>query len=282
MQDMWFVAGAAILAVGLGLGFWRWWPRLEGVSAAARVSLIVSTVGALVGAPFWWADAPASFAWDLPLLASRMLAAAALAFGVSGLIVLQRPSPAGGRLQALLVAVYLVPLAAAALGLHRDRFDPAAAITWGFFAAVLGLGATALVALREPRAATVEPVAAGSFEASYLHAAGVILGLWGLALFIRPDAPWPMIFNWPQDPLTSRLIATMLITLSVALFAARRDRALRLQVHALAASYGLGVSVAAQVNMVASRPFPVFYMLAFGAIWVLSVLMIFKPARIRP
>jgi uncharacterized membrane protein len=42
--------------------------------------------------------------------------------------------------------------------------------------------------------------------------AGLALAIWGAALFLTPTAPYPLVFNWPQDELSSRLIAAMLMT----------------------------------------------------------------------
>lgn len=81
-------------------------------------------------------DHPSSFSWDLPPLASRMLAAAGWAFGVATLAALQRPVP--HRTGLLMLATYLAPLLAAVLLFHLDPYAP---ITYAFFAIVLLLNA---------------------------------------------------------------------------------------------------------------------------------------------
>jgi hypothetical protein len=71
---------------------------------------VVTLVGGLLGSIGWWIDDPRSFSWDLPPLASRMLASAGWAFGVATLAALHRPVPRRTRLVMLMLAVYLAPL----------------------------------------------------------------------------------------------------------------------------------------------------------------------------
>jgi hypothetical protein len=278
MAAIWFYVGAAAFLTALTLAWRRWWNSLSEIDPAARFTLIATTVGALIGAPFWWADADASFAWNLPPLASRMLGAAATAFAVAGLYALERPTPARAWLHALFTAVYLVPLAAAIILLHLDRFDFVAPVTWGFFAAVGVLCITSLTGLRP---ATAAKIPAPRTERGWLFMAGWVLGAWGLALFAVPDTAWPPVFNWTADPLTSRLIASMLLTLAVVFFAASRDAALLTQAHLLGATYGIGVAMAIGVNLVRGLPWPPLYLAAFGLLGVVSLAFLLA-GRSRP
>src|SRR5687767_13936753 len=70
------------LLLGCAISYLRWVrPRQStlGFQSTGLMLLLVTTfMGGLLGAPFWWLDLRPSFAWDLPPLASRMLAAAAL------------------------------------------------------------------------------------------------------------------------------------------------------------------------------------------------------------
>jgi hypothetical protein len=84
---------------------------------------VVTLVGGLLGSTGWWTDDPRSFSWDLPPLASRMLASAGWAFGVATLAALHRPVPRRTRLVMLMLAVYLAPLLVTAPLFHLDRFD---------------------------------------------------------------------------------------------------------------------------------------------------------------
>lgn len=269
MATIWFLVGGAVFLVALSFGLRHWWHRLSGIHPAARITLIATTVGGMVGAPFWWLDVEAAFSWDLPPLASRLLGAAAVAFAAAGLFVLRRPHPARTQAHALLTAAYLGPLAIAILALHLERFDFAAPITWGFFAAVLTLIATSLTALAVAGIPGLARRATG-IEAAWLLFAGLTLVAWGLALFGVPATPFRMVFVWPADPLTSRLIAAMLLTVGLTFFLARRDSRLLPQARLFGAVYGLGVSVAVLGNVARGLPWPELYLGAMLAVGLVS------------
>ncbi|MBE7528911.1 MAG: hypothetical protein HND44_20240 [Chloroflexi bacterium] len=112
--------------------------------------VILTGVGGFVGAFGWWFDVRASFSWDLPPLASRMLAAAAWAFAVGCWQALARPSLPRLRLIIIMLFVYLTPLAAAIVLFHLDRFDWTAPITYAFFVIVLGMVALTIWHLFHP------------------------------------------------------------------------------------------------------------------------------------
>jgi hypothetical protein len=278
MAAVWFFIAAAVFMAALWLAWRRWWNALTDIAPPARLTLIVTTIGAAIGAPFWWADADASFAWNLPPLASRMLGAAAVAFAVAGLYALERPKPARASLHSLFTAVYLAPLAGAIILLHLDRFDFAAPITWGFFAAVAVLCITSVAGLRWTTAPRTPMRRA---ERLWLLAAGALLGVWGLALFAAPDTAWPPVFNWAADPLTSRLIASMLLTLAVVFLAASRDAALLPQAHLLGSTYGIGVVVAIGINVARGLPWPPLYLAAFGLLGAVCAIALLA-SRGRP
>jgi hypothetical protein len=128
------------------LGYRHWISnRQVGIQGKGMLLLsVVTLVGGLLGSIGWWIDDPRSFSWDLPPLASRMLASAGWAFGVATLAALHRPVPRRMRLVMLMLAVYLAPLLVTAPLFHLDRFDPAAPITYVFFALVLTMTVAAL------------------------------------------------------------------------------------------------------------------------------------------
>jgi len=270
----WFLVAFLLLAVAMALGVWRWRRSLRTLHPVSGFVLLAATLGGLLGAPFWWFDLPAAFAWDLPALASRMLAAAGLAFGLSGIVVLEKPSRPKARFYLVLVAVYLVPLALAIVVFHLDRFDFSKPITYGFFSIVLVLSIGAALGLcYEKDADDAAPPA----ESAWFLCIGGVLAVWGLALFLVPaTTAVPFLFNWPRDPLTSRLIASMLLTLAVAFLSARRNAQLVPPALVFAATYGAGVLAACLMNLLAGRPLPILYTTAFGLLGVVSALLLVR------
>ena len=78
--------------------------------------------------------------------------------------------------------------------------------------------------------------------------------LWGLALFVTDDGPWGLIWVWPGDLLTSRLIAVMLLTIaSGAVYALRYADVSRVMLGVIAV-YGFGVMLANLWNILANLP----------------------------
>ncbi|PSJ60560.1 hypothetical protein [Kumtagia ephedrae] len=278
----WFAVAVALLILCLALGFRRWGGRDLGPSGegmAAKFVLVSTAIGGLLGAPFWWLDLPPSFAWDLPPVASRMLAAAAFAFGLAGVLVLERPSEPRTRLYLLLIVIYLLPLAVAVLLLHLDRFDFAAPVTYGFFAVVIVLVAGALAALARGAADNGAPERPGPAVSLWFYVAGILLGLWGIALFLAPTTAFPLVFNWARDPLTSRLIAAMLFTIAAAFMLSRHDAGRARLSLAFAGSYGVGVVGACLMNASAGLPVPPLYAAGFAAVAVVSLLLLVAVAE---
>lgn len=274
---------ALILVTVLGIvawGYWRW-IRLREVSIQGKGMLlltIVTFVGGLVGSVGWWLDDPRSFSWDLPPVASRMLASAGWAFGVATLAALQRPVPHRLRLVMLMLAAYLVPLLVAVPLFHLDRFDPAAPITYGFFALVLSMTVAALWYLfQQPAIVPDEP--AGSLPptplvGAWLGLVAAVTALWGLALFITDNGLSSLIWAWPGDLLTSRLIAVMLLTIAVGAAYALRYADVSRVMLGMIAVYGFGVTLANLWNILASKPVNPSYVGAFGIIFLVSATLL--------
>ena len=265
--------GPGLLVAGVAM-VWIYNARrgldLSPVRAKAFLLLAaLAIVGGFVGATAWWIDHPASFSWDLPPLASRLLAAAAFAFGVSGFMVLRKPTAAHVRYYALMIAVYLGPLALAIVLVHRDRFDFALPITRAFFAIVVPMTLVSLwLALRPVSLATAADAPSGEPDMrvkALLALVIAVFGPWAVALFALDAGPSPLVWVWPGDLLTSRLIAVMPLTLALTALVSWRSAVLAMTTLVLVAVYGLGGAAAGLMNAVAGKKVPLLYVMAFGA-----------------
>lgn len=268
--------GLLFLFIGLGVGYVIWvkphQAHLDWPGRGLFLLLILTFMGGFIGSPFWWADVPQSFSWDLPPLASRMLASAGWAFAIATFLALQKPLYGRVRLVLWMLLVYLAPLAIAIILFHLDRFDWAAPITPFFFFLVVGMIVTTLFYLwRQPAIlppAAVQPSSA--LVSDWLLAVAVLCGLWGLALFATDQGGSPLIWVWPGDLLSSRLIAVMLWTIATSAVVARPDKEVTGPVLALITTYGVGVVGATLWNMLAQKPVPLAYLGLFGAMAVVS------------
>jgi hypothetical protein len=267
----------------LGLAAWgyRHWISTRQIGIQGRGMLllcVVTLVGGLVGSTGWWIDDPRSFSWDLPPLASRMLASAGWAFGVATLAALHRPVPRRTRLVMLMLAIYLAPLLVSAPLFHLDRFDPTAPITYVFFALVLTMTVGALWYLFEqPVIVPNEPadsLAPTALVGRWLSLVAAVTALWGLALFVTDSGPSSIIWVWPGDLLTSRLIAVMLLTIAVgAAYALRYADASKVMLGVIAV-YGFGVMVANLWNILANKPVIPSYVAAFAIMFLVSATLL--------
>jgi hypothetical protein len=267
----------------LGLVAWgyRHWisTRQVGIQGKGMLLLcVVTLVGGLLGSTGWWIDDPRSFSWDLPPLASRMLAFAGWAFGVATLAALHRPVPRRTRLVMLMLAVYLAPLLVTAPLFHLDRFDLAAPITYVFFALVLTMTVAALWYLFEqPVIVPNEPadsLAPTALVGGWLGLVAAVTALWGLALFVTDNGPSGLIWVWPGDLLTSRLIAVMLLTIAVgAVYALRYADVSRVMLCVIGV-YGFGVMLANLWNILANKPVNPSYVAAFGIMFLVSATLL--------
>ncbi len=275
-----------ILLGGIGFGYWLWArPYMAGADPWGKgllMLLVVTGVGGFLGSPFWWFDFPQSFSWDLPPLASRLLASASLAFGVGCYLCLQHPTVRRVRRILLLTVIYLMPLVVAVLLFHLDRFNFAASITYGFFVLAVGIGITATVYLfRQPVIISDEPrdsLRASGLTKGWLILVGVLLGAWGLALFITDSGPSDLIWVWPGDLLTSRLIAVMLLAIAVTAFYSIQSKDTALLLLRILIVYGVGVVIAVFWNPAAIK---ILYVSVFGLLAVISYLIYVNERSVR-
>lgn len=270
-QTVGMIVGGLLLAVALGIGWWRWVrprrPLLYGGGTGLLVLLVLTLMGGAIGAPAWWFDPDDSFSWPLPALAGRFLASAALAFAFASFRVLEHPAPRHLRLALLLLAVYLWPLAAAILVAHLDRFDRDALITYAFLGIVGIMSiATAWYLLRQPPVDLAPPMdeeGPAPWTRLWFYGLAIIAGLWGLALFVSDEGFIDAVWLWPGDLLTSRLIAAMLFTISAGAIYASRSAQLSRTMLGTIAIYGLGLALASLWQAFDDAPMKAVYLL-FG------------------
>ena len=278
------IFGLLLLFAGLGFGYWRWVKPHEstlGFQEKGLLLLVILTLmGGFIGSPFWWVDEARGFSWDLPPLASRMLASAGWAFFVVCWQVLEQPTYRRLRLIVLLLVVYLTPLAIAAPLFHLDRFDFSAPITYAFFSIVVLMTVSSLwYLLRQPHFFPDEPADLESPAPGvrrWLMMVAVITALWGLALVVTDNGPSTLIWVWPGDLLTSRLIGVMLLTISAGSGYSLSSRGTARPMLAMILTYGLGLSVASVWNGLAGLPIKWSYVGVFGIIFLVSSLFSFK------
>jgi len=279
-----------LVAAVLSLGYWFWVrPRdreLDWQQRGMLLLILLTLAGGFLGGIFWWLDERRSFAWDVPPLASRMLASAAWAFGVVSVLALLRPTFRRTHLVMLLLFVYLVPLAILILLLHLDRFDPAAPITYSFFIVVGVMSVASTWYLLRP----AKPIQADSQAENppsgpvkvWLGLVCAASALWGAALLITDAGPSPLIWAWKGDLLSTRLIGVMLVAIAAgALYSLRSAEAARAML-AMLVSYSLGLALASLWNALGNKPVPLLYLAVFGLIFLgSSGLLVFWKEPLR-
>jgi len=273
-----------LLAAGMWWGYRRWIrpyvPTLDWEGVGLLLLLVLTFLGGIIGSPIWWFDDPRSFSWDLPPLASRMLGAAGWSFAVTTWVALERPTTRRVRLILILLAMYLVPLVLAILLFHLDRFDWNAPISYMFFVIAGGMSLAAVYFLmRQPAAPLDEAQPTRAVQQPtqiWLRLVAILTALWGVALFMTDRGPSILIWAWPGDLLTSRLIGVMLLTLAIGSAVSLRstDRALMMLI--MMATYGIGLTVASLWNTLVSKPIPLVYCVVFAAIFIGSTLLLLR------
>lgn len=273
------ILAAVILGTGIGLAYLKWVGPLGNLvnrqNLGALLLALLALIGGFVGSWFWWVDEPRSFAWDLPPLAARMLASAGWSFFVLCLVALQRPTFRRMRLVMLNLFVYLVPLAVAIVLFHLDRFDTAAPITYTFFATALVMAAASTWYLFRPVRVLPDTrqdaQLTNPMVRSWLLLIAVLVGVWGLALFITDRGPSDLIWVWPGDLLSSRLIGVMLLTIASGSLYSLRFADSAKHMLSMTMMYSLGLSVASFWNVLAGKPVKFAYLVVFGVIFLVSI-----------
>lgn len=276
------IFGLILLIGGIILAYMRWIrPRqaeLDWQSSGLLLLVSLTLIGGFLGAPFWWFDEPRSFAWDVPALASRMLASAGWSFSVVCWFVLQAPSARRVRLILLLLLAYLAPLAIAIILFHLDRFDPQAPISYAFFIIVVVMVlSSSWYLIRQPRILledSPQSVAPMPIIRSWLSMVGIITALWGLALFITDAGGWGFIWVWQGDLLSSRLIGVMLLAIATGAFYSQADLDTARPMLAMIVCYGVGLAIASLWNLVINKPVPLSYLIVFAVMALISLYLL--------
>ena len=284
------VVGLGLLLTGIWFGYRQWIrPHNATITLQGRgllILLIMTLMGGFIGSPFWWMDQPWSFSWDLPPLASRMLGAAGWSFFAVTLLALRRPSFQRVRLILLLLFVYLAPLAIVIVSYHLDRFDFNAPITYAFFAIVVPMTTAATWYLvRQPRIIPQEErdtLPAPLVIQVWLRVVAVITAIWGLALFATDSGPSNLLWAWPGDLLSSRLIGVMLVTIAVgAIYSYHYAETARLMT-VMILVYSLGLTIAALWNIFFGLPIKPFYTAVFSVIFIVTLVLFRTDRQPRP
>lgn len=257
MDGLFDVAILALAILGLGafevVGRRIWLDPIDPVPSRdgrwMSMLVILTFAGGAVGSFSWWFDVAGSFAWDLPALAGRMLGSAGWSFAFAAFLALQRPTYLRMRLVMLMLLVYLAPLAVVILLLHLDRLDFTAPITYPFLVvvALLSGGAGWFLWRRShvlPSALEPHDAPPPSTLRAWLLVVAAITAAWSVALAITDDGPVREIWAWPGDPLSSRLIAAMLITVATCSAWASRHADPARVMTGVGAIYGLGLLIA--------------------------------------
>lgn len=269
--------GLVILVLGIGLGevlLQRRMP-MSGAARQGRLLALMAGVGGLVGATAWVQNLPFAFAWALPPMAARFLAVAAVAFGLVALRAAWIGSVGHLRLVAMMLLVYLAPLAGAVVLLHLDRFSPTSPVTYAFFTIVVGMVIAALLAMIRL------PFDERGLSAGGLGLVGAVAGLWGMVLFVWPAGPWPLIWPWPQDPLTTRLIAAMFLTIAAAChFAEGREE--RRTAYILCFVYGSGIALVVSLALLTGKPGPWAYLIVWSLVALVAGQGLLRERAVSP
>ncbi len=236
----------------------------QGALRQARILALLAGYGGLIGATAWMQNLPYAFAWTLPPLAARFLAAAALAFGIVALRAAILGLTGHLRMIAAMLLVYLAPLAGALLLFHMDRIDLSSPVAWVFLSTVVAMILGAAAAFFRL------PFDERGMSSGLLGLTGTLAGLWGLALFLWPSAPVAFLFPWPDDALTTRLIAAMFLTVATACHFAEGPSERR-SADLLCLLYGTGIAAACGWNLWLGKPAPWAYLVFWAVIAAFSL-----------
>jgi hypothetical protein len=271
----------ALVVVLFFMGFYFSFIRHQTADWAGRSLLFLvalAMVGGSFGGIFWWFDVKESFSWDTPPLASRMLGAAGISFGVASFLAIRNPTYKIMRLMVINLAVYLIPLAAAIVLFHLDRFDSSAPITYVFFMITVGMSLASLYFLWQQPRIIPDQLADATPPTPYIRQwlllVSIVTGLWGLALFITDKGGSDLIWVWAGDLLSSRLIGVMLLTIAAGCAYAWQARSTARLMLEMISIYSFGLALASLWNALADKPIKESYTGVFAVIFWISIMLL--------
>ena len=189
-----------------------------GLPFLVRLLTLALLVGGLIGGIANFLLLPGFWPWEMSPLAYRFLSGAAAAYVVGALITLTRSRWAESELLLATVIIYAIPLVGAVLmqptlidwskvvaQLFVGIVTPAVIISIGY---VWGLRTRASSQMAQPQ---------GYVLRGYLLVVGLLTLVVGTLVFVIPKQsgfvwPWAALDTW--QPLDSRLIASMLLTIA--------------------------------------------------------------------
>ncbi len=114
----------------------------------------------------------------------------------------------------------------------------------------------------------------------WLIVVAIVTALWGIALFITDSGPINLIWVWPGDLLTSRLIGVMLLTIATAAFYSLQNADIVRVTLVVMIVYGFGAALANLWSITAGKPVQPLYLLVFGLMGLISLVM-FRNASVH-
>ena len=201
--------------------------------------------------------------WEMPPLAHRFLAGAAAAYVVGTLFVFASGRWAESELLLATVVIYGVPLVAAIL-VQPHLIDWSTPVAWLFIGVVTPALIISTGYLLANWNRTESNSALDLAPRTYLLVLGVLTAIVGLLVFVVPERsgllwPWAALDTW--EPLDSRLVASMLLTIAGGALLAwwRNDRGMArlllvmLTAYCVIAGTGLALHAAVEPAMLAAN-----------------------------
>ena len=110
----------------------------------------------------------------------------------------------------------------------------------------------------------------------WLVIVAIVTALWGMALIATDSGPSELIWVWPGDLLTSRLIGVMLLTIAAGAVYSLPARGTARPMLAMILTYGLGLSLASLSIALLGKPVKLSYAVVFAIIFIVSGVLLLR------